>query len=349
MREAEVAVVIPTRNRARYLQVTLASLTRQEFAGAHEVLVVDDGSRDGTAAVAERSGVRCLRHEHARGLNAARNTGVSATAAPLVAFLDDDVHVPHGWLHALVQGARRQPDVEAFGGPIRARLEGRTPSSCGREKPPITTLDLGTQDTEAKMVWGANLAIRRSALQRIGPFDETVAGHGDEEDWLLALREAGGRIFYLADAHVDHRRAGDDARLLALTRDVYRRARAARITDQRRGAAPGLLRELRVLTGCAWHTARRACPQGVIMGAHSAGRLAQAIHGPRQHPLKRVPSSTCPHCLKPRLVFPQTNAAPQQSTTPTFPRDPQRTPHQSPTRLAERSRCFTQSQWGPPP
>lgn len=273
----DVSVVIPTRNRARYLEVALASLARQEFGGTHEVVVIDDGSRDGTALVAGRAGVRCLRHEHAPGLNAARNTGVRATAAPLVAFLDDDVHVSHGWLHALVEGARRHPDADAFGGPIRARLEGRTPSSCGRETPPITTLDLGTQDTAAKMVWGANLAIRRSALERIGPFDETVAGHGDEEDWLLALRAAGGQIFYLADAAVDHRRVGNDARLLALTRAAYRRGRSARITDQRRGMAPGLLYELRILTGCAWHTARRACPQGVIMGAHSAGRVAQAI------------------------------------------------------------------------
>jgi GT2 family glycosyltransferase len=280
MQPPDVSIVIPTRNRSRYLEVALASLARQQFGGTHEVVVVDDGSGDSTDVVARTSGVRCLRHERARGLNAARNTGVRATAAPLVAFLDDDVHVSQGWLVALVEGARRHPDADAFGGPIRARLEGRAPSSCGREAPPITTLDLGSQDTEAKMVWGANLAIRRSALERLGPFDETVAGHGDEEDWLLALRAAGGRIFYLADAAVDHRRVGDDAHLLALTRAAYRRGRAARITDQRRGAAPGFIDELRILTGCAWHTARRACPQGLIMGAHSAGRLSQAIRKP---------------------------------------------------------------------
>ena len=82
----------------------------------------------------------------------------------------------------------RHPDADAFGGPIRARLEGRTPSACGREDPPITSLDLGPEDTEADMVWGANMAIRRSAFERMGPFDEAVAGHGDEEDWLRALR-----------------------------------------------------------------------------------------------------------------------------------------------------------------
>jgi GT2 family glycosyltransferase len=187
--------------------------------------------------------------------------------------------VPEGWLSALADGAQRHLDAEAFGGPIRARFEGPTPSSCGREKPPITTLDLGAEDVEAEVVWGANLAIRRAAFERIGPFDEAIANHGDEEDWLRALRGAGGRIVYLAGAGVEHRRAGDDARLAALARAAYRRGRAARATDQRRGDAPGVLGELRVLAGCAWHAVRYACPQGAIAGAQSGGRVVEALRG----------------------------------------------------------------------
>ena len=271
------SVVIPTRNRAAYLTVALASLGRQQLDAPFEVLVVDDGSTDRTPEVVREAGVRCVLAEPPRGLNAARNTGVRMTEAPLIAFLDDDVEVPAGWLAALVEGADRHPDADAFGGPIRARLEGRAPGSCGREDPPITALDLGAEDTEADMVWGANLAIRRSAFERLGPFDEAVGGHGDEEDWLRALQRAGGKIEYLAGAGLDHRRAGADARLPALTRAAYQRGRAARVSDQRRGTAPGLAREVRVLVGCGWHIVRYACPQGVVMGAHAAGRLAQAL------------------------------------------------------------------------
>jgi len=272
-----VSVVVPTRNRAGYLRVALASLSTQRFEAPYEVLVVDDGSSDGTPAVTRRAGVRCRRLDPALGLNAARNAGVEATSGPLVAFVDDDVWAPPGWLDALVRGAARHPRADVLGGPIRASLEGPAPRGCGREPAPITTLDLGEEDGEVAMVWGANFAIRRDAFEHHGPFDERVAGHGDEEDWLLALRSAGGRIAYLAQAGVDHRRAGDDARLRSLALAAFHRGRSARRTDLRRGAAPGAAGELRNLAGAGWHTVRRRCPQGLIMGAHSAGRLAEAL------------------------------------------------------------------------
>jgi glycosyltransferase involved in cell wall biosynthesis len=273
-----VTVVVPTRGRAAYLEVTLDSLCRQRSRAAHELLVVDDGATDATPDVAERFGVRLIRHGEQRSLNAARNSGIREARADVIAFVDDDVFVPPGWLDALVEGVERHPEAEAFGGPIRARFEGHAPRGCGREDPPITTLDLGPDDVEATMVWGANFAVRRSAIERIGRFDESLdRAHGDEEDWLLRLRAAGGRIVYLADAGLDHRRTAGDSRLAPLARAAYHRGRGARSSDRRRGDAPGLARELRVLAGCGWHTVRRACPQGLIMGAHSAGRVMEAL------------------------------------------------------------------------
>ena len=277
-RGLRVTVVVPTRGRAAYLAVTLDSLRRQRTAAPHELLVVDDGATDATPEVAERFGARLIRHGERRSLNAARNTGLREAGADLIAFVDDDVLVPPRWLDALVEGAARHPDAEAFGGPIFARFEGHTPRACGREDPPITTLDLGGEDVEAEMVWGANFAVRRSAIERIGEFDETLdRGHGDEEDWLMRLRAASGRIVYLADAGLDHRRSQDDSGLRPLARAAYQRGRGARSNDLRLGKAPALAHELRVLAGCGWHTVRRACPQGVIMGAHAAGRVVEAV------------------------------------------------------------------------
>lgn len=279
MPEPAVSVVVPTRNRAGYLDVALASLRAQADAPPHELLVVDDGSTDDTVAVAARHGVKAIAARPPGGLNAGRNTGIAATRAELIAFVDDDVWVPPGWLAALVAGAARHPEAEALGGPIRGRLVGPAPRSCGREEPPITTLDLGPGDRDADFVWGANMAVRRAAIDRIGPFDESLRGNGDEEDWLLRLHAADGRVAYVADAWLEHRRVGDDARLRSLARAEYRRGRAARRNDSRKGTAQPLHLELRDLAGAGWHTARRRCPQGLIMGAHATGRIVETLRG----------------------------------------------------------------------
>jgi glycosyltransferase involved in cell wall biosynthesis len=272
-----VSVVVPTSNRAAYLEVALASLAAQDLDGEYEVIVVDDGSTDRTGAVIEAAGARCIRHEPPRGPNAARNAGIGAARADLVAMVDDDVWAPPGWLGALVDGASRHPDAGALGGPIRARFEGPAPRSCGRELPPITSLDLGAEDHSTDLVWSANMAVRRSAFEEVGPFDERFSTGGDEEDWLRRLRDRGGRVVYVANAWLDHRRFGDDARLRSLMRSAYRRGRNMRAFDRLRGVDPHLGKELRVLAGCGWHTLRRACPQGLVAGAHSAGRVAEAV------------------------------------------------------------------------
>jgi glycosyltransferase involved in cell wall biosynthesis len=272
-----VSVVLPTRGRARYLEVALDSLESQDIQEPWELVVVDDGSTDGTAELLRRRGVRTLPLRPARGLNAARNAGAHGTSGPLIAFTDDDVRAPAGWLRALVEGARRYPDAGAFGGPIRARFEGPSPRSCGREDPPLTTLDLGSEDREARNVWGANMAVLRTAFERIGDFEESIHGGGDEQEWLERLAASGGRVVYLADAGLEHRREGNDARLIPLARSAYVRGRAMRAYDSRRERAPALRRELRVLAGCGWHTLRRACPQGIVMGAHALGRTVEAV------------------------------------------------------------------------
>ena len=272
-----VSVVVPTKDRAGYLEVTLASLREQDLREPYELIVVDDGSDASTRVIAEAAGARWMRTAGGHGPNTARNTGIDAAAADLVALVDDDVFAPPGWLRAMVEGAARHPDADAYGGPIRARLEGPAPRGCGREDAPITSLDLGTEDRDVELVWSANMALRRRAWERIGPFDERFSTGGDEEEWLRRLHAAGGRVVYLAGAGLDHRRVGDDARLRSLMRSAYARGRNVRAYDRMRGTEPGLGRELAILAGCGWHTLRRRCPQGLIAGAHSAGRLIEAV------------------------------------------------------------------------
>ena len=144
------------------------------------------------------------------------------------------------------------------------------------------------------------MAVRRSAIERAGPFDEARELYGDEQEWQARVKAAGGRIRYVAGAALDHRRAGDDARLRALCRAAYRRGQASRRFDVFKGTAPSLAAELRVLAGCAAARpaarvherpgAHRALARAPARGAGGAGRrgrrrglpLGHQRHGRRQ-------------------------------------------------------------------
>jgi GT2 family glycosyltransferase len=277
------SIVVPTRARPRYLEVALASIAPQARAAGAEIVVVDDAGPSPTVhELAERFGARYEPHPQPLGLNVARNTGVERSRGELVVFVDDDVEVSPGWLDALLAAAREHPHAQVFTGPIRPRLEGQAPRSCGREDPPITSLDLGSSDTDdVRYAWGANMTVRRSALHRVGPFDVTFQDAGDEQEWQdrLAAALGPGRVLYVAAASLDHRRAGPDAGLRALARAARARGRAARRFDAWRadGSAPSLPREARTVAACAGHVVRRRCPNGLTMVAHSVGRLEQGL------------------------------------------------------------------------
>ncbi|HWX45003.1 MAG TPA: glycosyltransferase [Solirubrobacteraceae bacterium] len=324
------SIVIPTRARPDYLEVALASIAPQASAAGADLLVVEDdhGSSPATRALAERFGARYLSHPRPLGLNAARNTAIANSRGELLVFVDDDVEVHPGWLGALLRAAREHPHVQVFTGPIRPRLEGRRGlgrHTCGREGPPITALDLGPQDTpDVRYAWGANMTVRRRALERIGPFDAALGLYGDEQEWQDRLfaeprsiepalgeetglgketsggaagngwrsadRDAAqgreGRILYVADAVLDHRRSPADARLRALAKAAYFRGQASRRFDVWRGEAPTVRRELRTLAGCVAHVVRRRCPAGLTMVAHSFGRVEGAVRESTPRPAR---------------------------------------------------------------
>jgi hypothetical protein len=291
-------VVVPTRGRADYLDVALASIAPQAKAAGAEILVIEDGGRAGLE-VAERHGARWMGHSEPRGPNAARNTGIRAAASNRVVLTEDDVEAPPGWLQALLAASDVDPDVEVLGGPIRGRVEGVRWPMCGHEAPPISSFEPGSGDRDVDFVFAGNMLLRRSAIERVGPFAESLAlfgndeerrrlqaaksgsafeagFYGDEEEWEDRYRAAGGRIRYVAAAGLDHRRAGPDARPVALMRAAYRRGRLSRRWAASRGRAPSIARELRVLAGAVWHVLRRRCANGLLWTAAAAGRLAEA-------------------------------------------------------------------------
>jgi GT2 family glycosyltransferase len=301
------SIVIPTKARLSYLGVALSSIAPQAATAGAEVLVVDDaGASAATRELAERHGARYQPNASRHGLNVARNTGARASTGELVVFVDDDIRALDGWLEALLQAAREHPEMDVFTGPVTARLEGPAPHTCGRERPPITTLELGPEDTPTRYAWGANMAIRRSALELIGPFEESLEHGGDEQEWQDRLMSASGRddsrgALYVAAAAVEHRRAGRDAGLRALSRAAYVRGRAAQRFDAWRGQAPPLRRELSTLAGSAGHVVRYRCPAGLTMVTHSAGRLREALRE-QVRPAHNAPDSSANGAGAPRAT-----------------------------------------------
>jgi len=277
-------VIVPTKERAAYLRVALESLAAQDLEpGAYEVVVVDDGPSAQTRAVTEEvagraaAPIRYVERAGVPGLNSARNTGVEVSAAEFVVFVDDDVDAPPGWLRELLAGRRRHPGAQVLGGPIELRLEGFRLPMCGREDPPITTLYAGPEDREIEVVWGANMGADRSAFELAGMFDPGVPYGFDEDMWERRLRERGGHVMYVARAGLVHRRDARDSRLRPLMRAAYRRGRSLRAYVEHRGEAPSALGELRVLAGCVWHVFRRRCANGLLLTAHSAGRVRELL------------------------------------------------------------------------
>jgi glycosyltransferase involved in cell wall biosynthesis len=283
---APASIVIPTRARPDYLEIALSSIAPQADDAGAEVLVIDDaGPSPATRALVERLGARYEPHPGPLGLNVARNTGVARSSGELVVFVDDDVRVRPGWLEALLGAAREHADVDVFTGPIEPCLEGGgtwgSIHACGREGPPITSLQLGARDADTRYAWGANMTIRRSALRRVGPFEVALEYGGDEQEWQDRLRaeEPDARVLYVAAAALEHRRAGTDARLRSLARAAYARGRASRRFDGWRGEAPSRGHELLTLGGCLGHVLRRRCSAGLVSVAHSAGRLRESLQG----------------------------------------------------------------------
>jgi glucosyl-dolichyl phosphate glucuronosyltransferase len=180
-----LSVVICTYQRAASLARTLDSVVAQGAAADAEVLVVDNGSADGTRDVVRQyRTVRYIR-EPRLGLCHARNRGWREAAAPIVAFLDDDAVAAAGWVAAVLSAfADGDPTVGCVGGPVVPEWEVPAPAWMSRDVSlalaivdwPGGTRRLTNLDDE--WLAGANLACRVPALQAVNGFQPRLDRRG---------------------------------------------------------------------------------------------------------------------------------------------------------------------------
>ena len=220
-----VSTIICTRNRAEELTDAVALLAIYgATTNGNEVIIVDNGSTDATPELARElaaryPGVRVI-HESQPGLSHARNAGARAATTGRLCYLDDDARPAPGWRQSLAW-ALSCGGVAAAGGPIAALWPAeREPDwpAPGLEGA-LSVLDAGDRTRELvppEIVYGANWAIRRDALDAVGGFDAhlgyspeiKIGGEEVAVAWRLLLHRIGGTL-YMPGAGVGHRISAD--------------------------------------------------------------------------------------------------------------------------------------------
>jgi glycosyltransferase involved in cell wall biosynthesis len=207
----KLSIILPTYNRAASLQRAIQALLRQDApARAYEIVVVDNNSVDGTAtllAAIDDPRLRTVR-ESRQGLSFARNAGIAAARGDIIAFTDDDVEVAPDWVSTILSTLDARPDVDGVGGRVLPAWERARPSWLTRSHwAPLALQDHGDQkrvfDRHRPVgLIGANVALRRGALDRTGRFSTGVqrvgegVGSTEDHDLLARLYAAGGRMLY---------------------------------------------------------------------------------------------------------------------------------------------------------
>ena len=219
-----VSVIVPTYNRPDRLQVALSSILAQTYQD-FEIIVVNDGTIDvsGVIAPLNRDGrITMVRHDHNRGLAAARNTGIRAAKGTYIAYLDDDdTYLPdhlHTLVTALQSGEHKVAYTDAWR--IHEVRQGDQYVASGRDIP--YSRDFNCVDLLLCNYFPVLCVMHEKAcLDQVGVFDESLFAH---EDWDLWIRMATIYPFL----HIKHTTAAftwrrDGSSMTSSTSDTYRR------------------------------------------------------------------------------------------------------------------------------
>jgi glycosyltransferase involved in cell wall biosynthesis len=232
MREPRLSVIIPVYNGAAFLAEAIASIQAQHYRDL-EVVVVDDGSTDGTTEVAARfAGVRRLVQGH-RGPAAARNRGLQAADGDLVAFLDADDWWSAVKLAVQVPRLLDDPQLDAVSGHIQC-LKPIEPSGAN-----VGFVNVGGPRRLPSL--GA-LVARRRAFDRVGLLDESLRC-GEDIEWFMRARECGLRSAAVAEVVLYYRLHGRSTTYGTRPDEIGYTYAVKKLLDARRGTgAPCLPR-----------------------------------------------------------------------------------------------------------
>lgn len=199
-----VTVVIPVLNGESWLPEQLAALEAQDYAGQWEVVAVDNGSTDGSAALLhrwqDRLPLRVVETDGRQGINVARNTGCAHAKGDLFAFCDVDDIVAPDWLTQLVEAAAHH---DVIGGRLDEEHLNEGLSSVQRPRLPQDRLPVALGFLPFAL--GANFAVWRDVFVALGDFDEAYICGNDDVEFSFRAQLAGYEVGYAPDAVVAYR------------------------------------------------------------------------------------------------------------------------------------------------
>ena len=197
-----ISVVVCAYNEADTIDECLTSLEGLTYPDV-EIILVNDGSRDATSALARQHPTVTVIDVVNGGLSAARNIGLEQATGEIVAYTDGDVRVDPGWLTYLVQPFVTS-DVVGAGGPNVVPPDDPAMAQCIARAPGSPTQVL-LDDRIAEHVPGCNMAFRRDALLAVGGFNPIYLRAGDDVDICWRLQARGWKIGFAPSALVWHR------------------------------------------------------------------------------------------------------------------------------------------------
>ena len=191
-----ISVVVCSFNGSRTIGECLQAIGNIRYP-AFEVIVVDDGSTDDTAAIAAQYDATLIRTPN-HGLGHARNVGWQAASGEIIAYIDDDAYPDPDWLTYIAE-TFRNGNYGGVGGPNILTPHDGSIAACVANSPGGPRHVLLT-DTEAEHIPGCNVAFVRTALEAIGGFDERFRVAGDDVDICWRLQERGWKLGFSPSA-----------------------------------------------------------------------------------------------------------------------------------------------------
>jgi GT2 family glycosyltransferase len=238
-----LAIIIVSHNTRGDLENCLQSLHDHPPHAAHEIVVVDNASRDGSVdAVRSRwPHVRIIALNSNVGFASANNEGMRRTESELVLLLNSDTIVPEGAIDRLMAALRELPGASVVG-PKIVDADGRSELSYGRMMTPLSELRrkrlvrrassmrlaaLTSRTRQVDWVTGACMLVRRHDAEAAGLLDERYFMYCEDVDFCAAVRANGGKVYFTPSAQIVHLRGRSWRASPASTAESYRRSQLA--------------------------------------------------------------------------------------------------------------------------